>query len=324
MREYFYVENSQGGDVTVVDIASGQTVDTIAIGHHPDDVISDKAGKYLYLSVHHEHAEGPNFDVPISDPGEVVCVDAQTHQVSWRLPVSGAPDHLILSADDQLLFQPIFDADYIEIIDVEARRSIAKAPVGLGSHGTRLSPDGNRVYVGCMLSDEITVIDTRTFKVEATILFPEGVRPFAMTSDEQRLFVQLSRLHGFVEVDLTTHEIVRRIDLPNPEQVSAQKEFPHTFNHGLNITSDDRLLFAAGSTGHYVCVYELPDLKLVAQIPTGKEPNWVIFNKEESLAFISCRASDEISVISVTDLVEISRWKVGDYPQRMTTVLKEG
>jgi YVTN family beta-propeller protein len=323
VREIFYVENTHGGDVTVIEVASGATIDTIIIGGHPDDIVSTNAGDYLFLPVEKGHREAPNSE-PLLDPGEVVCVDGVTHQVLWRLPVSGEPDHPTLSADESLLFQPIFNTNYLEVIDVSKPATIAKVPVGFGSHGTRLSPDGNRLYVGCMVSDCITVFDTRTFKVEKTILFPEAVRPFAMTSDERRLFVQLSKLHGFVEVDLTTDQIVQRVDLPDRDKVVCQAVWPHTFNHGLNLTSDDRLLFAAGSTGHFIAVYELPDLKLVAQIPTGKEPNWVIFNKDESLAFVSCRASDEVSVISVGELKEVARWKVGDYPQRMTTVLKEG
>lgn len=320
-REIFYVENSVGGDVTVVDIASRQVIDTIQIGDHPDDVISNRAGDRLYLSVIKGHHEEPNQD-QVEDPGEVVCVDAHTHDILWCLPVSGTPHHPTLSADDRLLFQPIFNTNYLEVIDVDAPATIKKIPVGRGSHGTRLTVDGKRLYVGCMFSDQITVVDTETFDIQKHILFPEAVRPFSLTSDEKRLFAQLSKLHGFVEVDLTTDQIIRQIDLPDLGFDLGQLDWPHTVNHGLNITSDDRLLFAAGSAAHYVCVYELPDLKMVAQIPTGKEPNWVIFSKNESLAFVSCRASDEVSVISVRDLNEIDRLKVGDYPQRMTTVLK--
>ena len=100
-------------------------------------------------------------------------------------------------------------------------------------------------------------------------------------------------------VDLETDEIVRRSTCRQIDLDIRAMPWPHTVNHGMNITSDDRLLFAAGSAGDYLCVYELPNLKLVAQIPTGKEPNWIVFSKDEALAFVSNRADDTISFVSV-------------------------
>ena len=146
-----------------------------------------------------------------------------------------------------------------------------------------------------------------------------------MTRDERRLFVQLSKLHGFVEVDLASdrHRSARRPARRDRPRHQRDALAQHTVNHGLNITSDDRLLFAAGSAGDYLCVYELPKLNQVAQIPTGKEPNWIVFSKDEALAFVSNRADDTISFVSVRDLVEVARVPAGDYPQRMTTVLRD-
>src|SRR5687767_1171819 len=184
MREYLYVENSVGGDVSVIDIATREVVESIPIGHHPDDVISTKNGDTLYLSVLHGHVESHNMQ-HIDDPGEVVAINAADHSHKWTLTVSGQPHHPTLSADDRLLFQPIFNTNYLEVIDTQEVASIAKVPVGYGSHGTRITADGQRIYAGCMFSDRITVFDARSFKIEKMIPFPEAVRPFQMTSDEK-------------------------------------------------------------------------------------------------------------------------------------------
>src|SRR5262249_52236613 len=94
--------------------------------------------------------------------------------------------------------------------------------------------------------------------------------------------------------------------------------FPNTYNHGLKMTPDEKLLFANGSVGNYVCVYSQPELKLLKTIPVGKDPNWIVFSKDGRLAFISNRGSDSVSVISVDELREIKQIPVGKYPQRMT------
>ena len=77
---------------------------------------------------------------------------------------------------------------------------------------------------------------------------------------------------------------------------------------------------AAGSAADYVCAYSLPDLALQATIPVGDEPNWIVFTADNRYAYVSNRASDNVSVIDVRKLEEIKRIPVGDYPQRMRIV----
>ena len=150
--------------------------------------------------------------------------------------------------------------------------------------------------------------------------FKDGVRPFAIPHDESTLYVQLSRLHGIEVVDLKTDKIVREVLLPTlgPE-VQRPKLFPHTYDHGLELTPDETMLFASGGIGNYVCVYHVPDLKLLATIPVGREPNWIAFSQDGAYAYVTNRKSDDVSVISVRDLKEIKRIRVGKYPQRIRT-----
>jgi YVTN family beta-propeller protein len=99
------------------------------------------------------------------------------------------------------------------------------------------------------------------------------------------------------------------------------KEFPHTVDHGIELSPDERYLFAAASAGHYVAVYSHPELELIKQIPTGKEPNWIVFAPDGRYAYVSSRISNDISVIDVARLEEVQRVPVtGNYPQRMKIV----
>jgi YVTN family beta-propeller protein len=182
----------------------------------------------------------------------------------------------------------------------------------------KLSPDGKRLYVGSMFWDMLLVIDLKTGRPVKSVAFADAVRPFAFTRDEKRMYVQLSRLHGFEVVDLGRAKVVRRVDLPAlPPGTKLPQVFPNTYNHGLALTPDEKLLFAAGSAGDYVCVYTQPGLELVKTIPVGKDPNWIVFTKDGRLAFVSNRGSDTVSVIAVDGLREVKQIPVGKYPQRM-------
>jgi YVTN family beta-propeller protein len=315
-KEHVYIVNTNGGTVSVVSIPEHEVVGTIEVGPLVDDLEISKDGRILYVnrmqSMGHPLSEG------ICDSGEIIAFDTETEEELWRAPTEGWPHHPKLSADDRLLFVPLFDQMYIEIFDTAQRRSVGKFPAMLGSHGMKLSPDGKRLYVGSMLADLLIIYDLENeYRPVGVLPFRDGVRPFAFTQDEGTLFVQLSWLHGFEVVDMESGE-KRRVDLPElPEGTETPEVFPHTYNHGLALTPDEKLLFAAGSVANYVCVYMLPELELAATIPVGTDPNWIEFDEAGRFAYVSNRGSNDLSVIDVEKLEEIKRLPLGQYPQRL-------
>ena len=171
-----------------------------------------------------------------------------------------------------------------------------------------------------MGSDRITVADAETFEVVENIELHEGVRPFTITRDGTKLYTQLTRFHGFAEVDLRTGRLTKSIHLPVPEGVTAQKSYPHTAHHGIEFALDERYLCIAGTVADYVAIVSYPTLDLVATIPVGTEPSWVITSLDGRTCYVSSRVSDTVSFIAVEEREEAKRLHVGDYPQRMWTV----
>jgi len=317
--EFVYVENSNSGEVSVIDIPGHTVVSTIKLGPFLDDMTCSHDGRILYVNRYDSLGLA---DQHAAESGEVIAISTESERILWRTPVSGWPNHLTVSRDDRLLYVPLFNTLWMEVVDTAQHKVVKKVPIGFGGHGTRLSPDGKRLYVGSMLVDVLTVFDLETLKPVKTLPFKDAVRPFAFTRDESTLYVQLSRLHGFEVVDLSKDKIVREVLLPPlGAEVSLPKFFPHTYNHGLELSPDEKLLFASGGVGNYVCVYRVPDLTLLATIPVGREPNWIAFSSDGSYAYVSNRKSNNLSVIAVRELKEIKRIPVGKYPQRIRTVV---
>lgn len=318
--EYLYVENTDSGEISVIRIPDHDVVSTIRLGVYLDDVVASSDGRVLYAN--RVESMGHPFSKRIGESGEILAISTETEEILWRTPVSGWPHHLTLSPDNRKLFVPLFDRMYLDVVDTQQQKVTERIASPIGSHGTRLSPDGKRLYVGSMLMDLIVVYDLKSYRPVKRIAFSDGVRPFTILPDEKTLYVQLSRLHGFQVVDLEDDTMVRQVNLPaRPEGTALPQFFPHTYNHGLEISPDQRYLFAAASVANSVAVYRLPGLELAAQIPVGEEPNWIVFDKRGRFAYVSNRVSDTVSVISVGDLKEVTRIPVGRYPQRMTTVV---
>jgi len=312
-NEYLYVGNSLGGDISVIAIPSHKVVGTIpatVVGNHPDDVIASRAGDVLYIS---------RLDV-----NDVIAVSTATEKVLWQTTVPGIPNHLTLSPNEDFLYVPIYDKGLLAVIDTKSHQVVTTVDVGKGPHGTQLGPTGKYVYVGNMESNDVAVVEVGTHRLVKRIAVPEGVRPFQISRDEKLLFAQLSKLHGFVVVDLATNQVVRTVELP-----TAGKKLPeptlqashYVMNHGLGISPDGKYLVANGSLIGLTAIYSMPDLKLLGTVPVGREPNWVVFSRDSRFAYVSNRRDNTLSVISIPERKEVTRLKVGEFPQRMTATV---
>lgn len=318
-KQFLYVENTHSGHITVISIPEHEVVATWHASQHPDDVVNGPDGRVIYVN------NQGGFNEP--DGGEdgrneIIAFDTITGEVRWRTPVGGVPHHMSLSSDGHLLYVPLFDKNYTAVIDTREKRVTDKIFGVLGAHGTKLSPDDERLYIGSMITDAVYVVNTKSGEPQNVINFEDGIRPFAFTDDEQRLYTQLSRLHGFKVANIPKSEVVATVKLPElPEDAPLMEAFPHTYNHGLELSPDGKYLLAAGSATDYVAVYKHPELELVKTIPTGDEPNWIVYTPDGRYAYVTARASDEISAIDMESLEEVARIKSsGDYPQRMRVV----
>ena len=312
-KEYLYVANTLGGDISVIEVPSHKVVATIprnVVGNGPDDVISTRGGDVLYVSR--------------LDTKDVIAVSTATEQVLWRTEVGGVPNHLTLSRDERFLFVPLYDKGLLVVVDTKTHEIVARPEVGKGAHGTLLGPLGKSVYVGMMEANQVAIVDAATHKVERIIPLPEGVRPFQVSGDETTLYAQLSKLHGFAVVDLKSGHVTRTVALPTlgqPVPTATLEKSHFVMNHGLGIAPDGKRLLANASLMGFVAVYSLPGLELQGTIPVGREPNWVVFSRDGRFAYVSNRRDNTVSVISIADVKETARITTGEFPQRMTVAL---
>src|SRR3954467_6081042 len=97
-KEYLYVGNTLGGDLSVIEIPAHKVVATIpatVVGNGPDDVISTRAGDVLFISRLHTK--------------DVIGGSPSTAPLLGKTDVGGTPNHLALSPDERFLYVPIYD-----------------------------------------------------------------------------------------------------------------------------------------------------------------------------------------------------------------------
>lgn len=318
-KEYLYIHNTFSGEISKIAIPEHEIVGEIEIGKYMDYVTKSPDNKTLY--VNRVYGDLPGARAPnIGIDGELIAIDPATDKIRWRLDMDGMTHHMSVSKDGRYVYVPYYDTWWVAVVDTKQRQIVKKIWIGHGGHGSKVSADGKRLYVGSMLNDTLTVIDTDKLEVADVFQFRDGVRPFTFPKDESVIYVQQSWLHGFIALDPKTRK-QRKVLLPDlGQEVPVPDRFPHNLNHGIGMKPDESELWAVGSALDFVAVYKHPSLEHVANVPVGKDANAIVFNGDGRFAYVSNRKGDDLSVIDTETYKEIKRIKLGKYPQRMVII----
>lgn len=354
-RQVVFVANAEGGTVSLVDATSLTVIrelDVLPDGPDAtpgeDDPVQGVIGQQIT-----EAAGGDNFaqDQDISPDGRVLYVsrghrgdvaafELQSGDMLWKTSIPGfRSDHMTISEDGEWLYVSALTDNSIQILAAATGEITGTLPSGEWPHDNHISHDGQRLYNGSIgniivpreerdnrpdplklvlgVPYQLTVLDLATSEIVASHEFEAGVRPFVLTADERRVYMQHSFYHGLVEFDLVSGEITRTLDLPIDDGVTEDDysfEAPH---HGLAMSEDELLLCVAGRASDYVALVSTDSFEPVAIIDVGDAPSWSL--TVGGHCYVANTGDDTLSVISYALGTEVARLNVGDGPKQLET-----
>jgi len=102
---------------------------------------------------------------------EVLLADSDDWSLVERIPVHGQPIFVMTRPDERQVWVNFAhpDNDVVQVIDTETRRVIRTLSPGEAVLHMEFTPKGEHAWVSARDSDRITVYDTRTFEVLATL-----------------------------------------------------------------------------------------------------------------------------------------------------------
>jgi DNA-binding beta-propeller fold protein YncE len=265
--------------------------------------------------------------------GDVAAFEVATGKLLWRLQIGGfRADHVALSPDGRRLFVSALTDNKVQVIDTRTHAFAGEFPTGDWPHVIEFSPDARYVYNGSLGNQllpedqegkrQLTVADATTLEVVRTIPFDAGVRPFAFTGNGKRMYVQLSFLNGFVEIDPLTGKTLRRKELPlrGPGKDLAREDYPNeAAHHGIAISGDGKTICAAGTISNYVALVDRRSLKTRKIIPVGDEPAEAETSHDGRYCVVTNRGDNPrtVSVISYQRKRVVKQTSVAPRPQEM-------
>ncbi len=296
-----YVTNSEGDDITVVDLTALKVIGDIQVGKNPHGAAVQADGRRLFTTIESE--------------GTLKIIDTATDQIVDTIKLGGRPNQCAVTPNGKFVGVPIRGSDTVSIVDIAAKRIVKTLPVA-GPHNCYNARNEGHIFVTSMDGQRVNLIDLRTMSYAAEIPVGGVPRPIAVSQDEKTMYVALSDLHGFIVVDVPLKKVVATVQLPAPP-AGAQPLVPHTLTHGLELSPDGKELWVTSLVSDGVYVYDVATKTLSKKISTGKAPNWLAFSPDGAYCCVSNAGSDDCSIIDTKTRKEIARLKVGKLPKRL-------
>lgn len=305
---HVYVANSDDNRITIIDPATDKRVGEIAVSPNPHGIVPSPDGTRFYVS---------------SESKDLLdVVDRKTATIVRRIPLGKRPNNVAITTDGKRVYICIRGESSVDIVDTGSLEKVKSIPVGKGPHNVYRTPDNLHMIATSMEENKLTVIDIKTEEPEFSIPTGGVPRPIAIEANPdrsiQRLFVQLSNLHGFAVVDYPSRKVVDKVLLPDAPP-GARPLIPATFSHGIAISPDHQTLWVASLLDNSVSVFSLPDLKRVTTIPVGRGPDWMTFTPDGKRCYVSNAGANSVSSIDAVGMKELTRIPVGKVPKRIIT-----
>ncbi len=305
-KVHIYVTNSDDNKITIIDPATNSVSGEFKVSANPHGIVPSPDGKRFYIS---------------SESKDVLdVVDRKTNTVTNRVPIGKRPNNVAITADGRRVYVCIRGESWVDIVDTASLEKVKSAEVGKGPHNIYRTPDGKEMIATSMDGQKLTIINIKTEEPEYSI--PAGGIPRPVVIDANpdgsinRLFVQLSKLHGVEMIDWKTRQITGKITLP-PAPPDARPLIPDTFSHGMAISPDHKTLWVDSLLNNSVTVFSMPDLKMITTIPIGRGPDWMVFTPDGKEVFISNAGANSVSAIDTASYKELARIPVGKVPKRI-------
>jgi YVTN family beta-propeller protein len=303
--------NSAGDNVHVIDPATNKVVGII-----PDIEVSHGAGIA---------PDGSRIYVSDEAQSTLDVVDAQTLKVTARVPLSGHPNNMAVGRDGKRVYVGIIqEPGGVDVIDTVSLKRVKTVPTKGTIHNAYVTPDGKYVVAGSIVGKSINVIDAQTEQPVWTLDMDLGVRPMTFNTNPDGstkwIFAQLTGLNGFAVVDFATRKEIKRIqnpDLPPGKATVPEGSDP---SHGMAVTADGKTLVVCSRLNNYLYSYSLPDLKPIGGAELGgKGAGWVTLTPDGKTAYVANPVTNDVSVVDIASMKEVTRIPVGFVPKRNTT-----
>lgn len=262
-----YGAQTPGNTLTVLDLASHEVRATIGL--------EDNARPHgiLYL-------DERRVLVTTEDSQKLLLVDIPDGEIVRAMETGGRVGHMVATtADQRRAFVPHMYSDTLACFDLEKGERLALVELQSQPEGIDVRPGHDEVWVTNRGANSISIVDTNSLEVIATL--PCGDFPIRLkfTPDGAHALVSNARSGDVAVFDASTREEVHRIAmLAEAVAEKDQRLFGDQFEDspvpvGIVVHPDGKTAYVANTNADVISVLDLEEWKLVDRLIAGDEPD---------------------------------------------------
>ncbi|MCP5145546.1 MAG: beta-propeller fold lactonase family protein [Gammaproteobacteria bacterium] len=305
-----YVTNEDSNTVSVIDGASMQVMESIAVGKRPRGLRLSADGRSLYVALSGSPKCPPTMpdeecEAQVRDPGQdgIAQIDTRSGQVVRTYPGGSDPEQFDISPTAPRIYISNEDAGSTTVLDTVTGNVIATISVGDEPEGVKVSPDGSTVLVTSEADHDIAVIDSQSHVALKRI--PVGLRPrdIIFRPDGRYAFVSTELSREVVMLDMQALRVVRRLAVG-----------PTAMPMGLALAPDGQTLYVGNGRDSTVAAINLHGEPAVRTVKVGTRPWGIALSPDGTRLYSANGPSDDVTVIDTGRWEVVGRIEVGESP----------
>ena len=283
---FAYVPNFLDATVSVVDTATNAVVATVPVAPGPWGVAVHPAGTRCYVA---------------SPPSDTVSVlDTATNRVIATVPV---PFPVTVAVHPAGTFVYVSnEGGTVHVLDTVTNREVAaiETPWGMdGSPGLAVHPAGTFLYVANTLANSVSVVDTATNTIVATV--PLAGRLWGVAVHPAGTFVYVTSLGGVSVIETAGHAVLTTVPLPG---VPA----------GVAVHPAGTFVYVTSAEAGTLAVIETAGHTLATSVPIGERPAGVSVHPAGTFVYAANADGNSLSVVDTARHVVVATVPVGTRP----------
>lgn len=317
-----FVVNGESNAISVLDLATQQTRETISLGDMttgsgghgggmgsgtiawPHHIYLSPDGKRLSLGVPGEDLSAGHAGGQVGMPGRIVVLDARTGELLTNLETPAMNHNAAFSPDGtELWTSQMADAGKVLVFDAATLVQKASIPVGKQPAEVTFSANGQYAFVANGESGTVSVV--RVSDKSVVKYLPVGEDPVgAWPGSDGRMYVDNEKGQSISVIDVATLAVVETLPLGFTPGFAAH-------HAGRN-----ELWVSQAQTGNKVVFYErrAGAWAKAAEVATGLDAHAIAFTKDGRTAYVTNQGSGTVSVVDVATRTKLRDVAVGKKP----------
>ncbi|HUA20176.1 MAG TPA: hypothetical protein VMB25_15620 [Bryobacteraceae bacterium] len=215
--------------------------------------------------------------------GAVAAVDLEVFAVARHIRVDGAPTAVVARAETARVYALTPANGSVHEIRADTLTFARKVQLGGSAITMRLAPRGTELYVLCQQPRRLVRLALDPLRVAGTLPLAADPVDFDISPDGATLAISHGPARSITFVD--TAQLQGAV-VPAPGDIGL-----------LRFQADSKQLIAANRSERMLSVYQLPERRLMVNLPLAVRPDHLCFNADGGQLFVTGDGMDAVVVV---------------------------